>query len=287
MNWIPVPLRLALLAIFATVFYGYVGQLVPQKEVHPPQVVEIAKDVGPQEMVAIGKEIFEGKGICGTCHTIGKSGALRFPDLEGIGTRAASRKAGYTAVDYLAESLYEPEVYIVEGFSGGMPVINKPPVSLTDDEILTVIAYLQSLGSTPSVTMETKLVYTGGSLGGGDGAPDAEDLDPEDIESGQAILAAAGEGAAPSDLEPAGDTGSASGGPSGPLVSFGCTDCHFVDQPGNFKGPSLYDVGARLSARDIVAATSAHEDPLPNAADLTLADLQSLAETLSQRKGQG
>ncbi len=45
------------------------------------------------DMVKVGREIMEGKGLCLTCHTIGKTGALRFPDLEGIGARrrAASR----------------------------------------------------------------------------------------------------------------------------------------------------------------------------------------------------
>ena len=44
------------------------------------------------------------------------------------------------------------------GFNPGMPPISKPPIGLTDDEILAVIAYLQSLGGTTTVTMETKLV---------------------------------------------------------------------------------------------------------------------------------
>ena len=35
------------------------------------------------DMVKVGREIMEGKGLCFTCHTIGKSGALRFPDLDG------------------------------------------------------------------------------------------------------------------------------------------------------------------------------------------------------------
>ena len=57
-------------------------------------------------------------------------------------------------VHYLAESLYHPDAYIVPGFNPGMPIINKPPIGLTDKEILCVIAWLQSLGGTPSVTMD-------------------------------------------------------------------------------------------------------------------------------------
>jgi hypothetical protein len=45
----------------------------------------------------------------------------------------------------------------VPGFVAGMPVINKPPIGLTDPEILAVIAYLQSLGGKVTVTMESKV----------------------------------------------------------------------------------------------------------------------------------
>jgi hypothetical protein len=170
---VPVSLRIAALAIATTGFYTYVGQLVPQKEVQPPAEVVISKDMTPEEMVKTGREIMDGKGLCFTCHTLGKSGALRFPDLEGIGSRAASRVPGLSDVEYLAQSLYEPDHYIVPGFNPGMPVISKPPIGLTDDEILTVIASLQSLGGTPTVTMQTKLAWQAGGAGGAAGAGEA------------------------------------------------------------------------------------------------------------------
>lgn len=166
MSKIPVTVQLVVLTAALTAVYTMVGQSVPQKEVHPPEVIEIASDITTDEMVEIGQEIFEGKGICTTCHTIGRSGALRFPDLDGIATRAATMIPGYTAVDYLAESLYEPDVFVVAGFNPGMPQINKPPIGLTDDEIMCVIAYLETLGGTATVTMDTPLVYTGGPAPG-------------------------------------------------------------------------------------------------------------------------
>ncbi len=64
---------------------------------------------------------------------------------------------GLSDVDYLAQSLYEPSAFIVPGFNPGMPVINKPPIGLTDEEILAVIAYLQSLGGKVTVTMSSKV----------------------------------------------------------------------------------------------------------------------------------
>jgi hypothetical protein len=159
----PVGLNVALLVVGTTLFYTYVGQLVPQKQLLPPAEVAIAADLTTDQMVKVGFEVVQQKGLCLTCHTIGKSGTLRFPDLAGVGDRAKTREPGKGDVEYLAESLYHPEAFIVPGFNPGMPVINKPPIGLSDQEILTVIAWLQSLGGTPSVTMQTKLPYqTGG-----------------------------------------------------------------------------------------------------------------------------
>jgi hypothetical protein len=114
-------------------------------------------------MVKIGRGIMEGKGLCLTCHTIGKTGALRFPDLAGIGVRATSRVPGLSDVEYFAQSLYEPTAYVVEGFPPAMPPMHQPPFSLSDEEILCVIAALQTLGGTPTVTMQTKHKYNSGA----------------------------------------------------------------------------------------------------------------------------
>lgn len=160
---IPHTARIGALVLATTAFYGYVGQMVPQKEVLPPAEVVISSDLTTADMVKVGGEIMAGKGLCLTCHTIGKTGALRFPDLEGVAVRAATRVPGLSDVDYLAQAMYEPNAYIVEGFNPGMPVINKPPIGLTDQEILCVIAYLQTLGGTATVTLQTTHRYSGGA----------------------------------------------------------------------------------------------------------------------------
>jgi mono/diheme cytochrome c family protein len=156
---LPLPLRIAGLVLASTAFYTYVGQLVPQKEVLPPTETVIRADLTTADMVTVGRQLMEGKGLCMTCHTIGRSGALRFPDLDGVASRAATRVPGLNDVEYFAQSLYAPDTYIVPGFNPGMPVINKPPIGLTDQEILTVIAALQSLGGTATVTLQTSHSY--------------------------------------------------------------------------------------------------------------------------------
>ena len=156
---IPVAPKIGALVLATTAFYTYVGQLVPQNEVQPPEAIAISADITTAEMVEIGREIAGGKGLCMTCHTIGQTGALRFPDLSGVAGRATTRVPGMSDVEYFAQSLYEPDSYVVEGFNPGMPVINVPPIGLTDQEILVVIAYLQSLGGTPTVTLQTAHTY--------------------------------------------------------------------------------------------------------------------------------
>jgi hypothetical protein len=77
------------------------------------------------------------------------------------------RVPGLTDVEYFAQTMYEPEAFIVPGFNPGMPVINRPPIGLTDQEILSVIAYLQTLGGTATVTLETKHKYNSGAAAPG------------------------------------------------------------------------------------------------------------------------
>jgi cytochrome c2 len=218
-------LGIFLFTILVTAFYGYVGQLVPQKETHPPRDTEVGASLTTSEMVDVGREIYEGKGTCVSCHTIGSSEAGRFPDLAGIGASSASKIEGLSDVEYLAESLYEPDKFIVDGFSPGMPPVNKAPISLNQQEVLTVIAYLQSLGGQPTVTMQTKLNYAA-----------------EIQESAATDVAPSGE-AAGEDLR-----GEAL------LAAQGCMSCHDLKEPRRLVGPSLFDVGQRLTRGEIYEA---------------------------------
>jgi hypothetical protein len=156
---IPLMPRIGGLVLATTAFYAYVGQMVPQNEVQPPQETLIRADLTTADMVTVGRQIMDGKGLCFTCHTIGRTGALRFPDLAGVAGRATERVPGLTDVEYFAQSMYEPDAFVVPGFNPGMPAINRPPIGLTDQEILCVIAYLQSLGGTPAVTLQTAHRY--------------------------------------------------------------------------------------------------------------------------------
>jgi hypothetical protein len=177
---VPLLVRIGALVLATTGFYTYVGQMVPQKEVLPPTETVIRADLTTDDMVKVGQEIMNGKGLCFTCHTLGKTeGPFRFPDLSGVDARAKTREPGLSDVEYFAQTIYEPNAFIVPGFNPGMPVINKPPIGLTDQEILCVIAYLQTLGGTPTVTLQTSHHYytppgaPGAAPPGAPGAPGA------------------------------------------------------------------------------------------------------------------
>lgn len=215
-------LKIIALTVAATLFYTYVGHMVPQKETYPPRSLEIRLDMTTAEMVKIGEEIVGGKGTCLSCHTIGSKAPGRFPDLGGIGARANARKEGMSGVDYLAESLYDPNAYVVEGFNPGMIAANRPPISLTDTEILTVIAYLQSMGSTPTVTMQTEIAFAKASSASTTGGSSS---------SGMMAVQAGSDPAGGGEL----------------LIRYMCTTCHSLDAPTPLVGPSLYDVGSRLT----------------------------------------
>lgn len=210
-------LGLALFTVLVTAFYGYVGQLVPQKESHPPESADVSDDLTTGEMVKVGRGIFEGKGTCISCHTLGSTRPGRFPDLAGIGKAASLRKEGLGDIAYLAESLYEPNEFIVDGFSPGMLPVDKPPISLNRQEVLAVIAYLQSLGGKPTVTMRTTLQYASA-------IPQSTIADDAAL-GGEALM-----------------------------TNYGCNACHHLTEPVRLVGPSLFDVGNRLTLGEIYAS---------------------------------
>lgn len=218
--------------VLVLAFYAYVGQMVPQERKNPPQTTELSADMSTEEMVDVGQGIFEEQGTCQTCHAVVEGeGTGRFPNLHDIGAIAADRRENYDDIEYLAESMYEPNAYVVEGYTPAMPQVNQPPIDLSDREIKAIIAYLQSLGGTPSITMETTLKYESG-----------------DAESAEA--SSGGDESAAS--EPETPTASASPATGEELFNdYLCNTCHLLDDPADKVGPSLHDVGSRMTRAEI------------------------------------
>lgn len=115
---------------------------------------------------ARGRELFRGEGHCGECHRMEQFGALsRGPSLdahwrtEGRSLRerlpdrveARSRQLGrpVVAVDYLLESLLDPEAHDIEGFASSMPPAAGPLLGLDEQQIADLVAYLIGEEPTP------------------------------------------------------------------------------------------------------------------------------------------
>jgi len=113
------------------------------------EMKKAAAQVLPPE-VAEGEELFWGKAQYFRCHSMGDRGTEIYgPNLEDIGLRAASRARdrGFDQPgEYLVESVLHPGAFLVPGYPDDMIRAYQPPVRLSRDEIVRVIAYLESQG---------------------------------------------------------------------------------------------------------------------------------------------
>ncbi|WP_447599427.1 c-type cytochrome [Nitrospira sp. Nam80] len=144
--------------------FALVALAVPQMASLPPaeEKFDIASIKTPSDMAAIGQKIFFSKGQCALCHSIGPSESARCPDLKGIGAKLSR--------DFIYESLTEPQAYIYMDFRheglpkeypARMPYINKNPIGLSRNEILSVIAFLQQMSGEPITVSPSEIVAPG------------------------------------------------------------------------------------------------------------------------------
>lgn len=143
-------LKLVLFSLGVVGFFSWYSNYIPQIESHPPKKIALDAGLSGDEMIELGERVFDTKGTCNICHAIGRPGN-RGPDLAGIAIRAAGRKPGMSAKQYLLESLLKPSAYLVKGYGALMP-----PMAgiLTPGEIMVTVAYLQSLGDEADITPE-------------------------------------------------------------------------------------------------------------------------------------
>ncbi len=147
----PSVVKLLSFSLMVIWFYAFAASIVPETSTATVDLASIERT--PDAFIEAGEIIFNGKGKCNTCHTLDPSAPKsRCPDLTDIGTRAATRQPGKAAKEYLIESTYEPHKFLVPGYGNIMPPVWKPPISLTELEIETVIAFLQSQGGEVDLT---------------------------------------------------------------------------------------------------------------------------------------
>ncbi len=137
------------------IFFVYLSYWVPQMESHPPKKVAFdPMQINTKaDLVKAGKKLFFGKAQCALCHTITSTESPRSPIMKGLGAMRTR--------EYIYESMVQPDAVIykqydvvgpAKHFPAKMPATNKPPVSLSETEMLAVTAFVQSLGG--KVTVE-------------------------------------------------------------------------------------------------------------------------------------
>ncbi|MFQ5803377.1 MAG: c-type cytochrome [Candidatus Methylomirabilales bacterium] len=233
-------LGVVIFTILVLLLFVYVGEVLTRisgeearVEKEKTRLLGGAVEVSPE----VGREIFWGRGRCHTCHSVGSEGsAIRGPNLGEpgptglpIGVRAVQRakeRSGqtgkqYTRTDYLIESMVEPKAYLVEGYSGIMPVIYRPPIALSPDEIKAVATYLQSIGGEVDVAAITKSPFLKKvKVVAAAPAPEGLSLLLEgDPEMGESLF-------------------------FDPESPAGCAKCHTVKDKGGKVGPELTTVAA-------------------------------------------
>ena len=107
-------------------------------------VIEVV-DVPPPPGASQGREVFEARAIgCTVCHSVDPGGNGVGPSLAGVGAVAGSRVEGLTAEQYLRQSIFLPDQYIVDGWPAGqmLPIYRE---RLSETELEALIAYLLTL----------------------------------------------------------------------------------------------------------------------------------------------
>jgi cytochrome c oxidase subunit 2 len=114
-------------------------------------------NVSNQTPVEAGKDLFENKLGCASCHQQGSGG--RGPNLNGVFGKPQKMMSGQTIVAdeaYIRDSILNPQSNIVEGYQPIMPTFKG---QVTEDQLVQLVAYIKSLGAgqggTTSMTTTT------------------------------------------------------------------------------------------------------------------------------------
>jgi len=95
---------------------------------------------------AAGKKLFEegAQPPCSNCHSLKPGVDLFGPSLAKVGAVAGARASGQSAEDYFRQSILEPNVQIVEGFTPNVMHLTYGD-ELSEQEVNDLVAYLLTL----------------------------------------------------------------------------------------------------------------------------------------------
>lgn len=201
-------------------FYTLLANSIPQVESDVPKELTFTGEVTPEQLVEAGTELYQGAGGCVACHGLGTRAPNLLTDEGGtglIGARCGARVQGQDCKTYLYNSLVKPGEYVVPGYQPIMPDMSR---TLSPVQIWAMVAYLESLGGTVTVT--------------------ASDI-PQSGAGGAQTPAPAG---APA-------VATASTDPMELMKGQGCLNCHKLGAEGGPLGPPFDGMGARLNKEAI------------------------------------
>jgi mono/diheme cytochrome c family protein len=98
-----------------------------------------------RELFETGGELFEHG--CIRCHSLDGTDVVDFfgepvaPSMQGISERAGARIEGMSAVDYVRQSIVDPNAYTVEGYEEGRMSTALGDI-FSDDDINALIAFI-------------------------------------------------------------------------------------------------------------------------------------------------
>ncbi len=111
---------------------------------NPPvdPTLHTAQPVSP-ETIAAGRDLFAGGGGCGACHAVeGLTHGVLGPDLNGIATVAEQRIPGYTADQYIRESIVDSCAYTVPDTDCNLMLSVMNTLTLSDADVDGLVAFL-------------------------------------------------------------------------------------------------------------------------------------------------
>jgi cytochrome c oxidase subunit 2 len=124
----------------------------------------LSGNVSGQTPVEAGRDLFENKLGCASCHQQASQG--RGPTLTGIYGSDQKLTNGQTVTaddEYIRNSILNPTSQIVEGYQPIMPTFKG---QITEEQLISLVAYIKSLGGNTSGTSSTTSSSTGSSSSG-------------------------------------------------------------------------------------------------------------------------
>jgi cytochrome c oxidase subunit 2 len=124
----------------------------------------LAGNVSGQTPVEAGRDLFENKLGCASCHQLNDQG--RGPNLTGIAGKDVRLTGGQVVKaddEYIRNSILNPQGQIVEGYQPIMPTFKG---QITEEQLVQLVAYIKSLGGN-SVTGTTTRTTTNTNVSSG------------------------------------------------------------------------------------------------------------------------